>query len=201
MMIAPSAYTVFGLPMQRRRDRRRLVVVVYGLLVVICIGVFLATPTMPSAMSLAIYAVIGVAGWIFGGSGGHGLIKPFVNRPPRPEPPAADIIRLQLNPLSVGTPDPSTWRNDERELARRDLAHYRAYQAVSLPSLVILLLASYSIGGKHRTPPHLALEAIFVLALMTVVLSLTLPSAIILWTEPDLDTFDPSPALLKEGHA
>ena len=70
-----------------------------------------------------------LAAWA-GLAAGMGLIKPFPNKPPRPEPVMVDAIRLQLAPMTAGTPDESSWRNDERELSRRDRAHYQAYQVV-----------------------------------------------------------------------
>ena len=187
MNSAATTYTVFGFPMQRRSARRRLVVCTYAVLLAICI------PTAwvgANLFSFALYAALAVGIFVFGGTGRYGLIKSFLNKPPRPEPPVVDLVRLHLEPLSAGTPDESTWRNDERELERRNLAHYRAYQPISILFMPILLLSSWAVHPLHwNIPVALINQTIFTITLLATMLALTLPAAIILWIEPDLDNF------------
>ncbi len=83
-------------------------------------------------------------------------------------------------------------RGDEREVYRRDHAHYLAYYYVGFS------LAGAIIAGSYRGPDPitpllpLALRAFLVqlpkvLLWATFFLYLTLPQAILLWTEPDLE--------------
>lgn len=197
-MIAPRT-SILGFPMQRRSSRRRLVLIAYAALAVVCAVVFIFGRNWPNALSLAIYAAMAVAIFLFGGNGNHGLIKSFNNKPPRPDAPVVDLIKLQLAPLSAAPHDPGLWRNDERELARRDLAHYKAYQVIAFPPMVIMLLAAFA-APRHILPAELALRLIFLIALVTSVLVVTLPSAIILWTEPDAPTDAPEPSF-REANA
>ena len=190
MIATASRFTAFGIPMQRRATRRKLVVFTYLALAVICAVVSSFVRIFPVGVSYGTFAALAVGAFLFGGQGRHGLIKSFANKPPRPDPVErlvfAEPVLLALNPLPLPRPD-STWQNDERELARRDAAHYRAYQPVGMLLVVLLWLGLFAI---HR-PHWLSLEALhladFVVAFAGTVLMLTLPSAIILWTEPDMD--------------
>ena len=172
--------------------RRRLVVLVYAALAVLCAASIIFARAEPLVYSWTLYATMGVSIFIFGGQGRYGLIKPFPNKPPRPEPVMVDVVRLQLAPMTAGTPDDTSWRNDERELSRRDRAHYQAYSAVGLCLLAILLLAALELqmllGSRHLQwlSVTVMLQMIFGIALAGSVLMVTLPSAIILWTEPDI---------------
>lgn len=186
-------YSVMGVSMERRSARRRLVVLVYAVLGLMCAASAIFARSEPSLYSWTIYGTMAASTFIFGGQGRYGLIKPFPNKPPRTEPLMADVIRLQLAPMTAGTPDESSWKNDERELSRRDRAHYQAYSALALPIIVVLLIATLGLQstlGSHGLrwlSATMALQAIYGIALVGTALVLTLPSAIILWTEPDMD--------------
>jgi hypothetical protein len=185
-----TTYSVLGLPMQLRRSRRKLVVSAYTVLILFCAGSLFFARMEPLLYSWTIYATMAVAFFVFGGTGRYGLIKPFPNKPPRPEP---DMVRLQLAPLTLGTPDESSWKNDERELSRRDRAHYQAYQVTGVLLMVLLVLSAFglrtALGLRHPEwlSVSLALNLIFGVALIGSVLVVTLPAAIILWTEPDIE--------------
>jgi uncharacterized membrane protein YhaH (DUF805 family) len=188
-----TSYSVLGVPMQGQRARRRLVVSMYAVLAVFCAASMIFARTEPLFYSWTIYATMVVAFFVFGGTGRYGLIKPFPNKPPRPEMPMVETIRLQLDPMSAGTPDESSWRNDERELSRRDRAHYQAFQLVGLGAFVVLVLAAFGLrmamGMRHPEwlTVVLVLNVIYGVALVASVLVVTLPAAIILWNEPDID--------------
>jgi len=83
-------------------------------------------------------------------------------------------------------------RGDEREAHRRDHAHYRAYYIVGYFLFGALILGSWR-GPNPITPllpPALRdyfLQLPFVLLLATALLYGTLPQAILLWTEPDME--------------
>ena len=99
-----------------------------------------------------------------------------------------DVIRLHLQPESLFADDTSGWKNDERELSRRDLAHYRAYQPLMLVPVVLLMLSSWAQRPPHWVSAAILLQLIFAVSMFSTVLVVTLPSAIILWTEPDMET-------------
>ena len=109
------------------------------------------------AIILILLATI-INGLILGGYGRGGLIKPFVTR----------------TPLGSSAP----WHNDERELHRRDRMHFYAYRFV-----VALLLLGYVLGGDPFHYPQMSRAII----LGGVVLGLTLPQALLLWMEPDVE--------------
>ena len=61
---------------------------------------------------------------------------------------------------------------DERQVAVRNAAYYRAYRVVAAYLLLIMSVGSWTVAGEAAW-------------LLLVVLVFTLPQAIILWTEPD----------------
>ncbi len=199
-----GTYKVLGISMERQTTRRKLVVLVYAVLGAVCVASVVFAQTEPFLYSWAIYATMLVAFFVFGGSGRYGLIKPFPNKPPRPEPVMVDVVRLQLSPMTAGTPDESSWRNDERELSRRDRAHYQAFQVIGIALMVILVVVTFGLrsamGLRHAEwlTATLALNVIYAVALLGSMLVVTLPAAIILWNEPDMDlleNFGPGGAL------
>ena len=83
-------------------------------------------------------------------------------------------------------------RGDEREMHRRDHAHYLAYYALFYFLVGELIVGNYH--GPNPITPFLpqALRALlaqlpYFLFLATFFLYLSLPQAILLWTEPDLE--------------
>ena len=105
-------------------------------------------------------------GLILGGYGRRGLIKPFITCTP------------------FGSPAPS--HNDERDLQRRDRVHFNVYRFV-----VALALLGYALGGRpFQQDPQLGRTVV----LFAVILGLTLPQALLLWNEPDVEQEEP-PAL------
>lgn len=183
-------FKIFGISMQRQSTRRKLVVYSYvGLAAVCCLSV-VESQNSSGAFAWSVYAALAVGIYIFGGAGSHGLIKNFLNKPPQQSSTTVNVIKLQLNPMSVGTPETPSWLNDERELSRRDRAHFLAFPIATIPGSVILLVAAFAIRAPHWLSVHAALLVIFAASLVIAVFSVTLPSAIILWTEPDLDVPD-----------
>jgi peptidoglycan/LPS O-acetylase OafA/YrhL len=187
MNVSPLAYKAFRISMKRRATRRRLVVVMYIGLALICGATFIVERFEPSAFSWVLYASLAVVMFVFGGQGRFGLLKSFANKPPRDPPQTVQMLQLYLDPLSLGTPEVSSWKNDERELSRRDHAHYVAYQPLIIGFLAILLLSVWTLHPPRWGSPAVIAEAMFAVAMVACVLVLTLPSALILWKEPDLD--------------
>ena len=191
-----ATYRILGMPMERQKARRRLVVTTYALLAMLCGCAFCAHVFYGVGALLpyevAMFGSMAVGAFVFGGNGWYGgrwgLIKPFANKPPRTEPPMVTLVQLQLQPERLLQVDESGWRNDERELERRNEAHYQAYQAVGIGVVIMLALAFWALlPRQHVVPSVVLLNLLFLVALVTSVLVVTLPAAIILWNEPDMD--------------
>lgn len=120
------------------------------------------------------------------------------------EEAAGAWIRVGCGILFVGLFIVFTWiagdmrtRGDEREMHRRDHAHFRAYRVLGyflLGSVFIGALFAGYFGGPNliMTVAPWALRGFLmqlpnVLLMATVLLYATLPQAILLWTEPDMD--------------
>jgi hypothetical protein len=83
-------------------------------------------------------------------------------------------------------------RGDEREVHRRDHAYFSAYHSVSYFLFCALILGSFRGPNPIASLLPLAvrgyfLQLPFVLLLATALLYITLPQAILLWTEPDME--------------
>jgi hypothetical protein len=187
-----SEERVIGISMGTRARRRKLVVVCYALLVLVPFGVWLGTGNLGGVTMTAVYGAIAINGLAFGGLRGffgtaRGLVKPFANTPPREPGMQEELIRLRLERWNRYLRlDDTSWRNDERELRRRDAVHYRAYQPLAAAMAVVVLIAQWSLYRPAWLPATVLPVALYGLALPTAILAITLPQAIILWTEPDM---------------
>jgi hypothetical protein len=116
-----------------------------------------------------------------------GLLKPFDGN--------EDLEKFAEEPSSLWTKltlprmtDRQRFHNDERELRQRDRAHYAAYKILT-GAIAIGVFAAYSqVCGSWHLPKGLPLERILWGSLLAVfVASMTLPQAVLLWTEPDME--------------
>lgn len=83
-------------------------------------------------------------------------------------------------------------RGDEREMYRRDHAHYLAYYVVGMSLMGAIFAGSFRGPSAMSSVIQLALRMFVaqlpkVLLWATFFLYLTLPQAILLWTEPDME--------------
>lgn len=167
---------VWGVSMNSRRNRRLLVAFLYvfiGLLVVLTLQKHILGDTIWLLVLLVINPLI-FGDFMFWGKKYGGLLKPFHQNPESP--------------------------NDERELAARDAAHFRAYMAlVQLLGTLVLAHDLYVLATDLYVPDwvsryidHLSPTEIlfytrtFLSGLLAV--ALTLPQAILFWSEPDIDS-------------
>lgn len=183
-----TSYKILGMPMQRQSARRKLVVVVYAVLLMLSAVSIAGATRYPLLYGYVGYAAIAVGMFVFGGMGNKGLLKGFEDKPPRTgQMPLLEVERLRLLPKAeVQQNQDLSWKNDERELSRRNLAHFKAYQIIGMGGPFVLLLAAWALFPKqHLLSVTTLLVMIFGLAEALTVLVLTLPAAIILWTEPD----------------
>jgi hypothetical protein len=181
---------VFGFPMQQQRNRRMLVVLTYAALVSLWFGMWKLAGIYTAGTWVYLAAVLFVNGFIFGGYGFKGLLKPFVNRPPRGESAQTMLLKLELERRTGLSFDASEWKNDERELRRRDHAHYQAYQAMMIPLALLWLIVTLQLNLSHWhwLSQNTLSILLYSIVLPTIVVLMTLPQAILLWTEPDISS-------------
>ena len=175
--------------MARQARRRGLVVAIYAGFAALMVGSWF----LDHWRTTGVYLIVGtvLANRLFlGGQSFGGLIKPFSGKPPRRTPELSSIFPLQLRfGFYLPAPDDSEFRNDERETHQRDRAHYLAYTPLSLGLCVLWLASSWSLHVP-RLVAWIPMERELLvpgLIQVLVVMFLTLPQAILLWTEPDLE--------------
>jgi len=157
---------IFGFSMNRRRNRRWLVVSLCICIAALCVMVFL---NRVSGMAMFLTIIVVINPFVFGefmfwGKKRGGILKPF-------EP--------TFEPTSEQA-------NDERELGARDLAHFHAYRRITMLLVCIAVLPEY-LSRKHVSLAEL-LPLTQKLLWVLVAIALTLPQAMLLWSEPDIET-------------
>jgi hypothetical protein len=173
------------LDMAQRYRRRVLVVLIYAVLAVLMI----AQIHWRIAGGYFFWIILLACRLFLGGYYSGGLVKLFNDKSPmRPDvPPPLLLLKLRVYQPVPGA-NGESWRNDERELHQRDRAHYWAYQAIFLASLVPL--AYSAMRFRHDLPDWFSYssDAVYYSLMMVILtLFLTLPQAILLWNEPDMD--------------
>jgi hypothetical protein len=181
--------------MAARVRRRVLVVVIYAAIA----GAMAATWRMDhwhTTGSYIIYAALFACYLFLGGVNSYGgLVKPFHNKRSRTYDGSQPFLLLKLRtylPISISG-DGSDYLNDERELYQRGYAHYRAYQVIGIAVVLLLTLSGFRMQDAEwfRWIPMTPDTLYYGLLLIVAILVLTLPQAILLWTEPDMER-DPS---------
>jgi hypothetical protein len=172
--------------MAQRSRRRSLVTAIYGafaaLLAVLC-----ATGQLRGNSSWIIWFALLACRFFLGGYYTGGLVKPFNGKGPKQPDAPPSLLALKLRLYRAPAED-GTYRNDERELRQRDHAHYLAFQALGMALAVPLLVASLRlIAPQFMNRIPMGPDAVYYgLLLVAMFLFLTLPQAILLWTEPDM---------------
>ncbi len=172
--------------MASRLRRRSLVVGIYAAMAALTAAGWMID-RWHSTGSWLIWAAL-AACWLFlGGHYSRGLVKQFNSKGPR----NADAMPTNLQLIFGLYQLPSNvheYRNDERELRERDRAHYQAYQGLGL-ALAVLWLPALWLVSKPQWMSHLSLQldqVVYGLIVVCFLLYVTLPQAILLWTEPDM---------------
>jgi hypothetical protein len=180
------------LDMAPRAARRWLVATIYMVLAAVLVELYLLDHWRTSGYYL-IFATFLVNRFLLGGYQFGGLVKPFNERAPvRRVTPVPFVL---LFGLRVWEPEPrdSELRNDEREQAQRDHAHFQAYQALIVALAPMWLLAAWAAGSSRLLAwlrarlPMTPMQLIYGLVLATIAMAITLPQSILLWTEPDME--------------
>jgi hypothetical protein len=177
--------------MTRQEDRRKLVITIYAVLAVAMAALGWLDAWRGSGYYLVILALM-MNHFLLGGYGRRGLVRPFDGKAPREAVMPSPMIPLGLYLRVTSSLPEGDWRSDERETVLRGSAHYQAYQWMSAAMGALWLLSGWA-TAKSRTFPvlHTAAEMLlYPVVLASVILMLTLPQAILLWTEPDMGGFD-----------
>jgi hypothetical protein len=195
--------TLFGHDMTKQASRRRLVAVTYAAFAVLLVAGWFLDRLNTSGIYVY-FAAMFVNMRILGGYGTGGLIKPFTGKGPRNQPMPSNLVELELRATGNLAGDASAeYRNDERELARRDRVHYQAYQGVVCVLGILWLIAMWEEHPPRFVRPEILPVLLYAIVLPAIVVAVTLPQAIILWTEPDMiaePEEDAAPAALPSIH-
>jgi hypothetical protein len=178
-----------SISMAQRSRRRTLVVLMYGAFATLMAALWYFTHWRGTG-AYVIWAAILACRFFLGGYYSRGLVKPFNSKAPRETamPPTLLALKLRVYQPVLAAGD-SAYRNDERELHQRDHAHYLAFQAAGIALCVPMFVASLRIikpallGWIPISPD----EMYYGLTLIGIILFLTLPQSILLWTEPDME--------------
>ncbi len=175
--------------MASQSRRRTLVVAVYAALAAMIALLWFLTGWRGTG-AWVIWASILACRFFLGGHYRGGLVKPFVYRQPVNAEMPPPLLALKLRVYQpILQADHDTFRNDERELNQRDRAHYLAYQAIGVFIAAEALLASMRILiPRLRAFTGMNADQLYYgMSMVAITLFLTLPQAILLWTEPDLE--------------
>ena len=159
---------ILGISLNSRRNRRWLVVLIYVFLGILFIVGSLEHVGIFMEFWFFIYPALIINTLIFGNfifwkKRYGGLLKPFTPDPERP--------------------------NDERELAARDSAHYRAYKALTFfIFLMVILCIELPAGYRKGLSPTELLFFVRMSGYGLYSIAITLPQAILLWREPDIES-------------
>ena len=175
--------------MARRARRRTLVIAVYSALAVLMAVLWYFTHWRGTGAYL-FWAAMLACKLFFGGYYRGGLVKPFRYKKPVNADAPPPLLALKLGMYKpVLQAEEDAFRSDERELHQRDHAHYQAYQWIG-SCVVVTWFVAYSRMIQPRLvllPGMTADEFYVTVALIGVMLVMTLPQAILLWTEPDME--------------
>lgn len=156
---------ILGLSMVRRKNRRWLVAVTYAALLALILVVTVIRP-WSLALNSRVWLLL-LCAFVSRGVFGRLVKQTLYTRR------WGETISLGLAPTPYRDDD----EPDERELAVRNAAYFEAYRVLALYSfLLVMLTLSGSSAASVLTP----------VAMPLLVLALTLPQAVVLWTEPDV---------------
>jgi len=173
--------------MAPRARRRTLVVILYASLVLIMGACWFGDRWHTSAAYLILLTIpvnrLFLGGFYFGG-----LIKPFSGKPPRRNTAPPPYLFLALR-VYKAEPEENEYRNDERELAQRNSAFYLAYTPITVFIALLWLLMNFRdhiprLLERFSVPVD---SLLYGLATAAAIAAVTLPQAILLWTEPDME--------------
>jgi hypothetical protein len=162
-----------GFPMVRRSNRRLLVATTYAALLALMAAVIIIFPSgrQMDAVWLCVFPLAYnlVSRAIFGK-----LVKETV----LPEVHGGELTSLGLAPGHRRSED----EPDEREVAVRNAAYFEAYRALAMYSIAVWVAWPFIFLLSAST----AVRVLLLLTVPLLAMVLTLPQAVVLWTEPDV---------------
>lgn len=191
--------TILGFKMEKQSARRSLVVAVYLLLAILVVAGWFLDRLLETGVYI-FWAAFFLNYFVLGGYGPEGLVKPFTGTGFRHRPVPSNLVELELYATGNLQNSPSEYRNDERELRRRDHVHYQAYQALCVLLAGIWLISVWTLHPPRFIPAGLLPILLYLVVFPVILIALTLPQSIVLWTEPDLDPgseVEPAPATMR----
>jgi hypothetical protein len=171
------------IPVETQRSRRILVIGYYVFFVAlaVCFVVFRGPAKYQRLLPITCYLGTALGGLTF-----TGPVRQFSRWQRNLRGESQDDgqpITLAWN-SATRRPIPTLDRFDEHDIAVRDRAHYLAYSALRYPAMLAAMLGFiFLLDATPAQIEHLLLIASVPLA----ALFFSLPQAIILWTEPDLE--------------
>lgn len=167
---------LFGVAMTRRRNRRILVVITYILSIaaVVSLGVVKHhLAALPAIMGFATLPFL-IAYFVFGR-----LVSPFFLVPWFGHAPQEVDRGLGL----AATVAPEEPPRDEREIAVRNSAFRIAYMILLVAGFVAFTIAEITRQVRHLDSGTVA----YGITIFVIVLAITLPQAVVLWQERDVE--------------
>jgi len=184
--------------MSARKRRRMLVVLIYAAIAALILATWFLDHWHKTG-SWVLWAALFACYLFLGGARREsGLVKPFNNKHPKVHETAPPFLLLKLRTYAplLGAEN-NDYLNDERELQQSGYAHFKAYQVLGIAAILILSLALFRMNLPQwfHWVPMSSDELYYGLMLIVVVLIVTLPQSILLWTEPDME---PEPEFAEE---
>ena len=161
-----------GFSMVRRNNRRLLVTTTYVVFVVLMATVIVILPSQ--RLFNAIWMCLVLAYNVVN----RAILGRLVKDMTLPELRGGRMTSLGLSPISHGGEDDP----DEREVAVRNAAHFEAYRALAVYSMLIWLASPLFLSLSGST----AVRVLLLTSMPLLAMVFTLPQAIVLWTEPDV---------------
>ncbi len=182
--------------MSAQKRRRMLVVLIYAAIAALITAMWFLDHWHRTGIWIFWAAFIACYVFLGGRNSYGGLVKPFHNKRTKTYN-GQSFLMLRLGTYLPIPGEGSNYLNDERELHQRGNAHYKAYQVIGLAVVMIWGVALYHMDHPQwfRRIPMSPDELYYGLLLIVIVLVLTLPQSILLWTEPDME---PAPEFVEE---
>jgi hypothetical protein len=184
--------------MAPRTNRRRLVALIYAAFAALMLAGWFLDHWHVWGLGLIIMTASYVGRLVLGGYGvaGKGMVKPFLGNEVRArylENPSSSWSKMAKSQI----PDLANARefgSDEREVRLRDKAHESAYRRLGAVVIITSMIAFLKYAATPQLqeygidlPPAVFDQAIYGLLIASLILFITLPQAILLWTEPDIE--------------
>jgi hypothetical protein len=172
--------------MAPRHRRRWLVALVYALFFAGMTGGWFLDRWGLSAVWLVMVTSL-IVPLLLGGKYPGALVKPFAGKRTAFNSQAPALLFLRWGFRGVRESSDGEYRSDEREQRQSDRAHSRAYRAM-YAVLLLLWGVAFNLVARHPFLPAVtAGQLTYGMAVLSLFLTFTLPQAILLWTEPDME--------------